>query len=112
NGTSLWSSGSGHGGNGIGSFTATGGAYSATSIHELLEEAGYLPNFDPTGFNIDGILLSPCTTTSNSRWIVYATLNPAPPISVADQISETGCTSSYLTLYTNASYARNFVKAY
>src|SRR5690606_18562956 len=46
-GSSLWVSGSGHGGNGIGSFTSTGGAYSSTSIQDFLENAGYLSNFAP-----------------------------------------------------------------
>ncbi len=110
NGTSLYDSGSGYGGHGLGSFTQTGGSYSATSIQSLLEQSGYLSGFSSS--TITGVLLSPCTTSSNSRWVVYATFNPAPTTSVTDQIAQTGCSSSYLTLYTDSSYNRNFIKAY
>lgn len=111
NGRSLMNSGSGYEGNGWGSFSATGGSYTATSVHTLLTEAGYLSNFSTSGVNAT-ILLSPCTTFDNSRWVVYATFSPAPTTSVADQISQTGCTNSALNGYTSAPYNRNFVKAY
>lgn len=113
NGTSLYYSGTGWTGHGYGSFTQTGGSYTTTSIEDLLVNAGYLTK--PVGgqaFADSNVLLSQCTTNDATRWVVMATVSPAPQESVANQISDTGCTNSLITTYTSSPYLRNLVRAY
>lgn len=113
-GSSLGSSGAGAGGTGVGSFQAKNtGTYTAISIEDLLRGAGYLTGANDNGaFNHAGVLLSPCTVGSETRWMVFATVSPAPSRSVSDQIADTGCTSSYIALYSGSPYNRNLIKAY
>ena len=109
NGKTLGESGAGYNSEGYGSLQQTGGSYSALSVENLLRDAGYLKgDISVNG----GYLLSPCTGLSSPRWVVIATLNPAPPTNAADQIAESGCTNSLITLYTGSSYNRNFIKVY
>lgn len=113
NGESLGSSGSGYSGKGYGSLVGNSGSYSPVSVEDLLINAGYLAQ--PVGgsaFSDSNVLLTPCTTGDASRWVVLATVSPAPPKSPADQITATGCTNSLATLYTNSTYQRNLIRAY
>lgn len=115
-GVSLASSGTGWGGTtGYGSFTGAGGSYGAISIEDLLVNAGYLTK--PVGgaaFADSNVLLAPCTTNDNPRWVVMATVSPVPTQSVSDQIAATGCTNSLINTYTDpaGSYKRNLVRVY
>lgn len=111
NGRPFGESGAGYNGTGVGHFYGNTGNYPATSMYDLLREAGYLPNFNTTGVNAT-IMITPCTTYTNYRWVVLAVFNPAPPTSAADQITQSGCTNSLITSYTGSGYNRNFIKAY
>lgn len=123
NGTSLAKSGSGSAGDGYGGFYAVSphSNYTSVSIHSMLAATGNLPNFSQEevgALGIRNILLTPCTNLSNPRWVVVANLDPAPQLSVEDQVIQTGCTNTLITLYTDrdpgvsSSYGGNFVKAY
>lgn len=112
NGVSLGTSGHGYDGKGYGRMaTADTGDYPPISLEDMLRNAGYLT--DPLSVNT-GYMLTPCTTLDSPRWVVLATLNPAPPTSVADQIASSGCTHSLLNTYTSHdySYRKNFLKAF
>lgn len=113
-GTSLASSGAGASGVGVGWFAAKNGAsYTAISLEDLLRNSGYLSGeIDPTVFDKTRVLLTPCTTDQDTRWVVLATVTPAPQKSVASQISETGCTNPSITTYTGVGYNSNLLKAY
>ncbi len=113
-GNSLGSSGTGWLGQGYGSFMATSTEatnYTATSVNQLLRNGGYL-NGAITPLDQHQILLTPCTTVDDPRWVVLATVSPAPAKPVAEQISDTGCTNGLLQTYTGGSYNRNFLKVY
>lgn len=116
NGKTLGESGAGANGVGVGGYAQKNvGNYTGVSIEDLLVESGYMSSsFDTTAFGKTSVLLSPCTTLSASRWVVMVTVTPAPQKSIADQISESGCTASYINLYTDpdGSYRRNLLKAY
>ncbi len=113
-GMSLEGSGSGASGRGVGAFQQkNNGSYGSVSIEDALRSSGYLTGSNDEGaFAHSQLLLAPCTTYTDTRWAVFATVSPAPERSVADQIAATGCTSAYMTQYTSAPYNRNFIKAY
>lgn len=116
-GQTLAQSGAGYNGAGYGAYvTKNTGAYTGVSIEDLLVNSGYMDSsFDSGAFGRGTVLLAPCTNGSSSgRWVVMATVTPAPEKSTADQISESGCTNSVVTLYTdpNGTYRRNLLKAY
>ena len=112
NGKSMGESGYGYNGLGLGNFYTNAGAYPSPSLFGMLQNAGYLPaSFNTAGVN-STIMLTPCTTLTDNRWVVLATFNPAPPTSVSDQITASGCNSGYITSYTGAGYNRNYVKAF
>lgn len=111
NGKSLSQSGSGYQGQGQGFFSTTGVDYPTPSLENRLRESGYL-----TG-SLDvntGYMLAICTNSSDTKWAVLAILDPAPPISVSEQISKSGCTYPTVATYADpaGSYRRNFIKAY
>ncbi len=108
NGNSLNQSGSGYNGGGYGWFSGNSGSYPSLSLEDMLRNDGYLSG--PLDVN-DDYMLTPCTSYSNPRWVVLATLDPAPPTSVSDQISQSGCANSLLTQYIDL-YGKNFIKAY
>ena len=107
-GKPLGESGSGYNGTGLGGFYSNTGSYPPVSVYDLLVNSGYLSQLT---YN-STYMVTPCTDFSDSRWVVLVTLDPAPATSVATQKSESGCTNSYIDLYTNSSYKRNFMKAY
>ena len=108
NGGSLGQSGSGYNGTGVGWFDGDSGSYPSPSLEDMLRSDGYLSG----PLDVNGrYMLTPCTSYSNPRWIVLTTLDPAPPTSVSDQTSQSGCTSSLLTQYTDL-YGKNFIKVY
>ena len=112
NGKPLGQSGHGYNGMGYGNFSsANTGAYPPVSVEEMLRNSGHL-----TGtLNVNsGYMLAPCTLYTEERWVVLTTMNPAPPISVTDQITQSSCTNSLLTTYTSEdySYRKNYLKVY
>lgn len=112
NGESLGYSGAGAGGHGLGTFTAKNtGTYTSVSVEDLLRNSGYLTG-DLTVNT--GYMVTPCTTNDDPRWVVLATLTPAPPTSITDLVSASGCNNSTLALYTdpNGNYKRNYIKSY
>lgn len=114
-GHSLGYSNAGYYGSGYGSFVGDSGQYTSTSIQELLQDAGYLgDDVGGEAFSANTVLLSPCTDRTSTKWVVMARVSPPPEQPIADQIAETGCTASLITLYTDpsGSYKRNLVRAY
>lgn len=116
-GTSFASSDAGVGRTGVGEFQRKNDSVypSSQSIEDVLRAAGYfMQPINPDAFSGTYVLLSPCTTPSDPRWVVYARVTPAPPKPVSQQVAETGCTHPYLTTFTDpsGSYQRNFVRAY
>ena len=113
-GKTLGESGTGYNGNGIGFFNAKSSpSYTATSVEDLLRNAQYITGeFSPSAFNKNQVLLTPCTDYSNPRWVVLATVSPAPSRSVADQISDTKCTNPLISSYSGPGYNSNLIKAY
>lgn len=114
NGKSIGQSGHGYDGRGFGGFWSTGGSYPPPSLHDVLVQAGYLPGFTNSGV-YSTYMLAPCTSTSDTRWVVLASLNPAPEKSAQEQIDESGCTDGHISLYmglTNGNYNRNFMKVF
>lgn len=109
NGKAFGQSGYGYNGNGLGGFNSVGGAYGATSMEDVLRQEGFLTGALTVNINY---MLTPCTTNTDTRWVVLAVLAPAPPTSVAEQKAASGCTSSFIDLYTGTGYNRNFIKAY
>lgn len=115
NGKSFNESGSGWGGGGYGFFTAKSPAvgYTTFSMEELLRSSGYLSgSLEAPGFTVGATLVAPCTSANPVRWVVLATVSPAPPKPVAEQVSETGCTHGLVTSYSSGSYTTNLVKVY
>lgn len=108
NGGTLGQSGSGYNGTGLGNFYSNTGAYPPVSVHALLVNSGYLSQLTYDS----SYMVAPCTDFNDSRWVVLVTLNPAPATTVATQKAESGCTNGYIDLYSNATYGRNFMKAY
>ena len=108
NGKSIGESGSGYDGRGLGGFYSNTGSYPSTSLHALLVNSGYLSNLTYDS----SYMLTPCTTETELRWVVMVRLTPAPSTTVAAQKAESGCTSTYIDLYSNATYQRNFMKAF
>lgn len=116
-GQTLAQSGAGYNGGGYGAYVNKNiSGYTGVSIEDLLVNSGYMDSsFDTEAFGRSTVLLAPCTNgSSSSRWVVMATVTPAPEKSTADQISESGCTNSLVTLYTDpgGTYRRNLLKAY
>ena len=111
NGKSLGQSGHGYNGLGYGDFYSSSGAYPPPSLENMLRQAGYLNGSLTTN---SSYMLTPCTTQTDTRWVVVASLDPIPAKSISNQIAESGCNSSALSLYTDpaGSYRRNFIKAY
>lgn len=105
---SMGESGSGYDGRGLGGFYSNTGSYPATSLYSLLVNSGYLSNLT---YNAS-YMLTPCTTETDRKWVVMVTLSPAPSTTVAAQKAESGCTSTYIDLYSNSTYQRNFMKAF
>ncbi|OYX40997.1 hypothetical protein B7Y94_05725 [Candidatus Saccharibacteria bacterium 32-49-12] len=114
NGKSLGSSGAGASGAGIGHYTVKSSpGYTAVSVEDLLQSSGYLSGeINQNAFTRSSVMLAPCTTYDNVRWVVLATVSPAPPKTPAEQITDTGCTSPTITTYTGTGYNRNLIKAY
>lgn len=113
-GKSIGQSGYGYNGQGYGSFWARGGAYHASSLQDILVEAGYLQGLENSGIQ-STYMLAPCTTYVDTRWVVLASLNPAPKKSAQQQIDESGCTNGIIRLYMglqDGNYNRNFLKVY
>lgn len=111
NGKTLAQSGSGHSGRGVGSFTRTGGDYTPTSVEDILRDSGYLTG-SFLAFDVDTVMVSPCMNNNDPRWLVFAIVDPVPSKSTINQIADTGCTSTYASLYTNSTYGRNILRAY
>ena len=115
NGKSFSESGAGWGGGGYGFFTAKSPAegYVTLSIEDLLRNSGYLAgSIEAPGLTIGATLLAPCTATNQVRWVVLATVSPAPTKPVAEQVSETGCTFGLVTAYSTGNYTTNLVRVY
>lgn len=117
NGQGLYDSGAGAGvgGDGIGYFQAKNVAgYTSISVEDLLRSSGHLTGtLDSGAFSYSQVLLAPCTASvTDTRWLVMARVTPAPSEPVADQITDTGCNSSYVTTYTGGSYNSNLIKVY
>lgn len=113
-GTTFASSGAGAGGRGVGAFgttSAQASSYTTVSVEQLLRESGYLQG-DTTSLLRLSIMVAPCTTESDSRWVVLAIVKPVPAKPVAEQIAEAGCTNGLLAIYTNSTYGRNLVRVY
>ena len=113
-GKSLGISGVGYGGRGLGGFaTKDNGQYGAVSVEDLLRDSGYLKGeISTSAFDKNAVLLAPCTTEDDPRWVVLAIVSPAPSRTVASQISATGCTNSLVSGYSSGVYNRNLLKVY
>lgn len=114
NGT-LGSSGAGAGGTGVGFFVSKNvSGYTSVSIQDLLTNAGYFEpaKHDTKAFALNSVMLAYCNNASDPRWVVLAQVTPAPQESVANQIADTGCTSSLVTTYTGVNYNKNLLKVY
>lgn len=87
--------------------------YTVASMEEALRSSGYLTGGNDQGaFDHSQVMLAACTNSNDSRWVVMATVSPAPSRAVTDQIADTGCTNGYLTSWTGVMYNKNFVKVY
>lgn len=114
NGKSIGESGHGYNGQGYGGFWASGGAYPPPSLHDILRNAGYLEGLVSQGVQ-STYMLAPCTTVTDTRWVVLAIFNPAPKESPQEQIDKSGCTHGIIRLYMglqDGNYNRNFMKVY
>jgi len=112
NGKSIGESGHGYNGQGFGAFHGYSGPYPPPSLEGILRESGYLTG--DLSVN-SGYMLTPCTTYSDTRRVVLSIANPAPPTTIVEQDTASGCTSGWIDLYTgqtNQGYNRNFLKAY
>lgn len=110
NGKSIGESGHGYNGRGLGGFDGSSGAYPPPSLRDMLINSGYLSG-DLSNLSY---MLAPCTTTDDTRWVVLAKFDPAPTNTVAEQLSDSGCTSSYITSYSDPAkqYKRNYAKVF
>ena len=116
NGTSLGSSGHGAFGQGYGHFRGSApgsNGYVGTSLKQMLEDAGFYQS-SITSFDEGHILLAPCTTYADTKWVVSTIVTPAPAESTADQLAKYGCNSWVVINHTDPSgpYRRNLLKAY
>ena len=111
NGKSMGQSGSGYNGEGYGNINVATGAYPSPSLENLLRQSGYLSG--PLDVN-SSYMLTPCTSWTETKWVVLTIMNPTPPTTVSQQLSGTGCANWAITAYTdpNGTYKRNFAKAY
>ena len=111
NGESIGQSGHGRNGNGYGGFSSEGGSYPPPSLENMLRNSGYLTGSLSVNKNY---MLAACTDYTSTRWLVLATLDPAPSTSAPDQVAAAGCNHWTATMYTdpNGSYKRNYAKAF